>query len=167
MVAIAADAPEDWKTNGQRWMPPHIISGVTAVMRVHNEEIFGPILPVLTYESFDALTAHLREKDHPLALYYFDKNRKRQRKLLDSTLSGGVTINGTMLHIAQNQLPFGGVGLSGMGAYNGRHGFEELSHQRAVFKQGAISVPGALAKKPYKAWVSWTLMKLSRWLGWL
>lgn len=166
-IIVAADAPDDWKTNGDRWMPPHIISGVTAAMRVHNEEIFGPILPVIAYDNIEALTNQLRQKDHPLALYYFDKSRSRQRALLRSTLSGGVTINATMLHIAQNQLPFGGVGLSGMGAYNGRYGFEELSHQRAIFKQGTVSIPGALAKKPYKGWVSWTLMKLSRWFGWL
>ena len=104
-------------------------------MLVMQEEIFGPILPVLTYKTIDDARQYVNERPHPLALYYFDNNHGRVNDVLRSTVSGGVTVNDVIYHVAQNYLPFGGVGPSGMGSYHGRAGFETFSLKKAVFLQ--------------------------------
>jgi coniferyl-aldehyde dehydrogenase len=103
------------------------------------EEIFGPVLPLIGYRDLDDAIAHVRERDRPLALYCFADERATQERVLSGTVSGGVTINGTLLHIAQESLPFGGIGPSGMGAYHGVEGFRRFSHARAVHKIGLIN----------------------------
>jgi coniferyl-aldehyde dehydrogenase len=106
---------------------------VTDEMTILREEIFGPLLPVKTYRDLDEVIAYVNSKDRPLGFYVFTNDRAREEKLLTSTLSGGVTINDCMFHVAQHELPFGGVGASGMGQYHGFEGFVEFSKLRPVF----------------------------------
>ncbi|WP_374403482.1 coniferyl aldehyde dehydrogenase [Niveibacterium sp.] len=122
-----------------RKMAPVVLLGGTPQMRVMQEEIFGPILPVIPYDSLDDAIAYVNERDRPLALYVFDDQRGRVEALLDRTASGGVTVNDCILHIAQDDMPFGGIGPSGMGRYHGPEGFKTFSQQRAVFRQAALN----------------------------
>jgi coniferyl-aldehyde dehydrogenase len=117
-------------------LPPTIILGVTDEMRIAREEIFGPILPILSYRSLDDAIDYVNTRPRPLALYYFGNNSSDKRKVLNRTTSGNVTINATFSHIAQDDLPFGGVGESGMGQYHGIEGFLTLSHAKGIFEQG-------------------------------
>jgi coniferyl-aldehyde dehydrogenase len=103
------------------------------------EEIFGPILPVVPYRSLDEALAFINARPRPLALYCFTHDRQMRSFVLALATSGGVTLNGTLLHIAQDALPFGGVGASGMGAYHGRDGFRRMSHTRAVHQIGFLN----------------------------
>ena len=103
------------------------------------EEIFGPVLPVVGYDSLDQALAFVAARPRPLALYGFTNQARTRDRILGSGLSGGVTLNGTMLHIAQNDLPFGGVGPSGLGAYHGPEGFKRFSHARAVYDVGPVN----------------------------
>lgn len=111
---------------------PTLVTGVTADMRLLQEEIFGPILPVVCYDSFEDVFAFLSGRPRPLALYYFDRDRARIDRMLHESVSGGVVINDTLLHIAQDDLPFGGVGESGQGRYHGMEGFKTFSNARSV-----------------------------------
>jgi coniferyl-aldehyde dehydrogenase len=111
---------------------PTLVAGVTADMRLLQEEIFGPILPIVSYDSFDDVFAFLSSRPRPLALYYFDRDRVRIDRMLHETVSGGVVINDTLVHIAQDDLPFGGVGESGLGRYHGMEGFKAFSNARSV-----------------------------------
>jgi coniferyl-aldehyde dehydrogenase len=104
------------------------------------EEIFGPVLPVLPYRSLDEAVDFIAARDRPLALYCFSNRRRERERVLGGAISGGVTLNGTLLHVAQENLPFGGVGASGIGAYHGQEGFRRFSHARAVHKIGFINV---------------------------
>ncbi len=104
------------------------------------EEIFGPVLPVVRYDGLDDAIAFTARHERPLALYSFASSMKVHKTLLDRQISGGVTLNGTLLHIAQDDLPFGGIGASGTGAYHGIHGFRRFSHARSVLKIGAVNV---------------------------
>jgi coniferyl-aldehyde dehydrogenase len=102
-------------------------------MRVMQEEIFGPVLPVVPYEKLEDALRFVNAGDRPLALYWFGKDGGRRDEVLARTISGGVTVNDCMLHVFQGNLPFGGVGPSGIGAYHGEHGFRRFSHEKAVF----------------------------------
>ncbi|HWP67036.1 MAG TPA: coniferyl aldehyde dehydrogenase [Candidatus Limnocylindria bacterium] len=117
-----------------RKIPPHLLTGVTDDMIVMQEEIFGPLLPVKTYRSLDEVIGYVNSKDRPLGFYVFTNDKATEEKLLYSTISGGVTINGCMLHAAQHDMPFGGIGASGIGHYHGYEGFLEFSKLRPVFK---------------------------------
>jgi coniferyl-aldehyde dehydrogenase len=117
-------------------LAPTIVLGATDEMRIMQEEIFGPILPILTYRQIDEAIAYINARPRPLALYYFGDNGEDRRKILARTTSGNVTINGTLMHYAQDDLPFGGIGPSGMGAYHGSEGFRTFSHAKGVFDQG-------------------------------
>ncbi|GBR05444.1 aldehyde dehydrogenase [Gluconacetobacter liquefaciens] len=121
---------------GARVMAPVLLLDVTPQMAVMQEEIFGPVLPVLTYRTIDEAIAFINDRPRPLALYYFGTQSSLQDRVLERTISGDVTINGTLLHYAQDDLPFGGVGASGMGAYHGREGFMALTHPRGIYRQG-------------------------------
>jgi coniferyl-aldehyde dehydrogenase len=103
------------------------------------EEIFGPVLPVLSYESLDEAIRYVNRQQRPLALYWFGDNGERREQVLRGTISGGVTINDACWHVAQENLPFGGVGASGMGAYHGEYGFRAFSKERAVLHQAAFN----------------------------
>ena len=123
-----------------RKIPPHLVLDVTDDMIIMQEEIFGPLFPVMTYESLDEPIEYVTKRDRPLGFYLFTNNRARQDKLLYSTISGGVTINNCIIHIAQHDLPFGGVGASGMGQYHGHDGFVEFSKMRPVFTNPRLSL---------------------------
>ncbi|MFM0658423.1 aldehyde dehydrogenase family protein [Paraburkholderia sediminicola] len=114
---------------------PHIVTGVTPQMRIAREEIFGPILPIVAYESFDEALDHIQRGPRPLALYWFGKDRLEQQRVLLETHAGGVTLNDWGWHALNHDLPFGGTGTSGMGNYHGEEGFRELSHAKAVFAE--------------------------------
>jgi coniferyl-aldehyde dehydrogenase len=103
------------------------------------EEIFGPVLPVLPYDSLEDAVETINAGERPLALYVLTNDAGNRARVLDRTISGGVTVNGTLLHVAQDDLPFGGVGPSGIGAYHGHEGFKRFSHARAVYKVGFIN----------------------------
>lgn len=132
----------------QRRFTPVAVLDATPSMRVLREEIFGPILPVLAYRTLDEAIDYVNAHDRPLALYLFEHDRKRRDDLLARTASGGVTVNDTLLHVGQEDLPFGGVGPSGMGRYHGLEGFRAFSQVRSVFSQGWIA-PTALMYPPY------------------
>jgi coniferyl-aldehyde dehydrogenase len=117
-------------------LAPTVVLGVTDEMKIAHEEIFGPILPVFGYGNIDDAITYVNARPRPLALYYFGGDDADRRKVLDRTTSGNVTINGTIMHVAQDDLPFGGVGASGMGAYHGVEGFRTLSHAKGIFEQG-------------------------------
>jgi coniferyl-aldehyde dehydrogenase len=121
-------------------VPPAVVLNAPDETILASEEIFGPVLPIVPYRELDEAIAYVNGRDRPLALYCFSKDEERQRRVLDRTVSGGVTLNGTLMHIAQESLPFGGVGPSGMGAYHGQEGFNRFSHARAVHKVGFINV---------------------------
>jgi len=131
-----------------RVLPPALLWNVNDSMAVMQEEIFGPLLPLLTYRSLDEAIDYINSHPRPLALYYFDYHAKRVEQILSRTVSGGVTVNDTILHIAQNDLPFGGVGPSGMGCYHGFDGFETFSKKKAVFFQSRFTTLGLL-RPPY------------------
>jgi acyl-CoA reductase-like NAD-dependent aldehyde dehydrogenase len=144
---------------GSPKMAPRILTGVTDEMRVMREEIFGPLLPVVPYRALDEAIAFVNLRPRPLALYVFDHDRATVDRVLAETVSGGVTVNETILHIAQEDLPFGGVGPSGMGEYHGRAGFETFSKRKAVFRQSRVNGL-KLFHPPYGA----RFEALARWL---
>jgi len=113
---------------------PTMLTGVTPDMAILKEEIFAPLLPVMTYKALDEVIAYIEARDKPLALYVYSDNQANVQKLLDRTSSGGVTVNGVFSHYLENQLPFGGVGPSGTGSYHGYFGFKAFSHERAVYR---------------------------------
>ncbi len=127
-----------------RKLLPHIILDATDEMTVMQEEIFGPLLPVRTYTTINEAIAYVNDHPRPLALYYFGNDKVETASVLHETVSGGVTVNDVMLHIAQHDMPFGGVGPSGMGAYHGKSGFDALSKLKPVFYQAAINGTGLL-----------------------
>ena len=128
--------PED---AGARRMRPTLLLGVTGRMRVMQEEIFGPLLPVVGYETLEEAIAFVNARPRPLALYWFGRDRAHQDQVLRQTISGGVTVNDVLLHIAQENLPFGGVGDSGSGAYHGEYGFRLFSKEKPVFVQSRLA----------------------------
>jgi aldehyde dehydrogenase (NAD+) len=118
-----------------RTIHPTMLTDVTPDMQIMQEEIFAPIVPVVTYSNIDEVIGHIAGRPKPLALYIYSNNRNTIDKLLSRTSSGGVTINGFFSHYLENQLPFGGVNQSGMGSYHGFFGFKAFSHERAIYIQ--------------------------------
>jgi len=118
-----------------RRIPPTLIVGVTDVMQVMREEIFGPILPIESYAKLDDAIAAVTGRPRPLAFYVFGEDRVARERILHETIAGGVTVNDTLWHFAHEELPFGGVGASGIGAYHGEAGFRTFSHLKSVFAQ--------------------------------
>lgn len=133
---------------GERRMAPVLLLNVTPEMAVMREEIFGPLLPVVAYDTLQQAIAFINERERPLALYWFGKERRNCTKVLRSTISGGVTINDALWHAAQENLPFGGVGASGTGAYHGLHGFLAFSKQKPIYRQARLNGFG-LFRPPY------------------
>jgi coniferyl-aldehyde dehydrogenase len=121
-------------------MPMTLVVEPSDEMRVMQEELFGPVLCIKGYESIDDCIRYINSKGRPLGLYYFGEDPAEQRAVLDRTISGGVTINDVMTHSGCEDLPFGGIGPSGMGSYHGRDGFLEFSHKRAVFHQTKLDL---------------------------
>jgi coniferyl-aldehyde dehydrogenase len=148
---IQASSVDRDLTSASRAFPPTWIVGADDSMRVMQEEIFGPILPVVTYSSFANALSFINARPRPLALYYFDTNRSRTRNVLEQTTSGGACINDCIFQFVQHRLPFGGVGPSGMGAYHGFDGFTAFSKKKGVFLQCRLvgSVLDKFFKPPY------------------
>ena len=126
---------EDLTQQEHRKIAPTLIIDPTDDMKVMQEEIFGPVLPVKTYNGVDEAIAYVNAHDRPLGLYYFGDDAAEREKVLSATTSGGVTVNDVVFHVAQEELPFGGVGPSGMGSYHGHDGFLEFSHRKAIYTQ--------------------------------
>lgn len=139
-------ANEDLSTG--RKFAPVLVQDIKQDMTIAEEEIFGPILPIIGYENIDNAMAYVNNRARPLALYYFGYNKSEQDYVLDNTHSGGVSINDTLMHLAQEDMPFGGVGDSGMGHYHGKEGFMTFSKAKSVHRKGRISTSN-LAYPPY------------------
>jgi coniferyl-aldehyde dehydrogenase len=137
------------KTVNDRRLAPKLIVGATDDMRAMQEEIFGPVLPVVSYESLEAVLAQIRSGPRPLALYYFGQDDETARNVLDGTASGGVVINDVMTHVFSEDLPFGGIGASGMGSYHGVAGFRTFSHARPIYRQSERQEASALFRPPF------------------
>ena len=153
-------AGEDFAGSNGNKMPLTIIRGATDDMKVMQEEIFGPILPVMTYSSMDEAIDYVNAHDRPLAIYYFGNDKAEEDRVLSRTISGGATVNDVIFHNAMEDLPFGGVGPSGMGNYHGSDGFKTFSHMRAVYRQTGIDVAGIGGfKAPYGKATAKTLAK--------
>jgi coniferyl-aldehyde dehydrogenase len=147
VAVVNAGADDVDPAKGLR-MPLHIVLGATEAMAVMQHEIFGPILPVVTYDKIAEAVALVRRREKPLALYYFGQDEAEEGFVLANTESGGVSVNQLFQHYVQEDLPFGGVGRSGMGAYHGRDGFLELSHSRAIYRQPALTPLPDLLRPP-------------------
>lgn len=142
---------------GQR-MPLTLLLNVTDEMRVMQDEIFGPILPIVSYNTLDDALAYIRQRPRPLALYYFGYEREEQQHVLHNSHAGGVCINDTLLHVAQHDLPFGGIGPSGMGHYHAHEGFLTFSHSKAVFSKQKLNA-AKLIYPPYGGWLQKLILK--------
>ena len=150
-------------SGASRQMPPVLVFDLPNSAKLLSEEIFGPILPVLAYDSLDEAIAYVNARPRPLALYWFGEDRAARDAVLARTVSGGVTINDTLMHIAHPHLPFGGVGDSGWGAYHGETGFLRLTQQKPVLLQSKWA-RGDLFYPPYGERFDQVMGLLKRWL---
>ncbi|WP_423455172.1 coniferyl aldehyde dehydrogenase [Ottowia sp. VDI28] len=157
-VEEVGPAPNRTAAPGRR-MPPVLVFDVQPGMRLMQEEIFGPVLPVLLYDRLDQVLAGINTGPRPLALYWFGKDTAARDKVLRNTVSGGVTVNDTLLHVAHERLPFGGVGDSGLGAYHGEAGFLRFTHQKSVLLQSQWA-RGQMLYPPYGP-------RFQRVMGWI
>ena len=139
-------------------LPLTLLRNVTDEMRVMQDEIFGPILPIVSYTSLDDALAYIAQRPRPLALYYFGYARDEQQYVLHHSHAGGVCINDTLLHVAQHDLPFGGIGPSGMGHYHAHEGFLTFSHSKAVFSKQRLNA-AKLIYPPYGGWLQKLILK--------
>jgi coniferyl-aldehyde dehydrogenase len=127
---------------------PTLVLGATDDMQLMQQEIFGPVLPLRPYQRIEEAIEGINGRPRPLALYYFGRDGAEERELLNRTRSGGVTVNDVAMHFLAQELPFGGVGASGMGEYHGWHGFRRFSHARAVLRQTRFDVAGLVGLRP-------------------
>lgn len=133
-------ANEDFSASNRNKMPLTLIRNPTDDMKVMQEEIFGPVLPIKTYDKVEEAIAYVNAHDRPLGLYYFGEDEGETRTVLNRTISGGVTVNDVVFHVSMEDLPFGGIGPSGMGSYHGQDGFKTFSHAKSVYHQPKINV---------------------------
>jgi aldehyde dehydrogenase (NAD+) len=152
-VVVGGDADE-----AERYVAPTLLRGVSPEAAVMQEEIFGPILPVLAVDDVDEAIARVNSGDKPLALYVFGE--ENADKVLAETSSGGACVNDAMVHIGVNALPFGGVGESGYGAYHGRWGFETFSHRKAVLRRPSWMADSPVMRPPFSRWKQAVVRKL-------
>lgn len=144
-------ADEDFSQQQHHRIPPTLIMDPTDDMTVMQEEIFGPVLPVKKYSAIEEPIQYINAHPRPLGLYYFGQDNAEETKVLSHTTSGGVTVNDVIMHITQEDLPFGGVGPSGMGSYHGYDGFKTFSHAKAIYSQSkTVSKLAAAMRPPYK-----------------
>ena len=141
-------AGEDFAATNARKMPLIIVRDATDDMVLMQEEIFGPILPIRRYETIDGAIDEVNRRARPLGLYYFGRDEAERRHVLDRTISGGVSLDDVIFHVSMEDLPFGGIGPSGMGAYHGQDGFRTFSHAKAVYKQAWLDVAKLAGIKP-------------------
>ncbi|MCG9754687.1 coniferyl aldehyde dehydrogenase [Shewanella insulae] len=144
---------------GSRKLPVQLITGVNEQMKVMQEEIFGPLLPIVEYDSLESAIEYVNDRPRPLALYIMSFDAGTQQRLLEHTHSGGVCINETVFHVAADDAPFGGIGPSGMGHYHGKEGFLTMSHAKTILSRGRLNT-GKLVHPPYGKAIQQLLMKL-------
>ena len=142
-------AGEDFSQQPHNKMAPHLVFNVNDDMKLMQEEIFGPILPVKEYDDVSDAIGYVNSHARPLGLYYFGKNKAEEKEVVSKTTSGGVTVNDVIMHISMEDLPFGGVGPSGMGSYHGRDGFLEFSHKKAIYTQSPFGFVASMFRAPY------------------
>nr|WP_169902940.1 coniferyl aldehyde dehydrogenase [Paraferrimonas sedimenticola] len=157
--ASVVSASDDGIDTDSRKMPTQLVTNVSSTMTLMQEEIFGPVLPVVPYDSLDEAITYINDRDRPLALYIMSFDKDTQTKLLQQTHSGGVCINDTVMHVAAEDAPFGGVGPSGMGHYHGEEGFKTFSKAKTVLSQSRLYT-AKLVHPPYKGPIHKILAKL-------
>ena len=157
-------ANEDFSQQEHFKIPPTIVSNTTDDMKIMQEEIFGPLLPVVEYDEIDEATKLINSKDRPLGLYYFGNDQSEQDNILNKTSSGGVTVNNVISHLQQNDLSFGGVGPSGMGRYKSFEGFKNFSNPRAYYKDVSFKLDKVFdaVRPPYKENIEKVLKQLMK-----
>ncbi|NBW74777.1 MAG: coniferyl aldehyde dehydrogenase [Sphingomonadaceae bacterium] len=139
---------EDFSASNGHKMPLTILRNVDDDMKVMQDEIFGPVLPIKTYKGIDEAIDYINAHDRPLGLYYFGEDAGEREQVLTRTISGGVTVNDVIMHVSIDDLPFGGVGPSGMGSYHGPEGFKTFSHARSVYTQPKFDLAKLAGLKP-------------------
>ena len=142
-------ANEDMSQQQAHKIAPTLIVNPTDDMKVMQDEIFGPVLPIKTYKNITEVLGYVNDHARPLGLYYFGEDAGEERTVLDRTTSGGVTVNDVIMHVSMEDLPFGGVGPSGMGAYHGKDGFRTFSHAKAVYVQAKAKMVAEMFRAPY------------------
>jgi coniferyl-aldehyde dehydrogenase len=159
-------AGEDFAGQPAHKIPVTLILGADDSMTVLREELFGPLLPVLTYRDLDDVIEWINAGEKPLAAYWFGPDQAQRRKFLDRTSSGGVTLDDVILHYTVDDMPFGGVGASGMGSYHGRAGFETFSHSRSILRAPRLLSANALMAAPFGPWsrriIDWMIQREAR-----
>lgn len=146
--AVGAEIDSAAEQGASRRMPLHVVRHAPDHLGLMQEELFGPILPIVEIASFGARLAYVKARPRPLALYYFGNSPAERAAVLDRTVSGGVTLGDVMYHAGEEDLPFGGIGASGVGAYHGRDGFMEFSHKKAVYTQVGFDLGALIGLKP-------------------
>ena len=141
-------ASESFESQPFHKMPPTLVLNASDDMLIMQEEIFGPLMPVKTYQKMEDALGYINRKPRPLGLYYFGHDPSEERAILDRTTSGGVTINDVVMHVGQEDLPFGGVGQSGMGCYHGFDGFKTFSHTKSIFRQSKVDIAAMTGMSP-------------------
>ncbi len=139
---------EDFSQQENFKIPPTLVLNPTDDMKIMQEEIFGPLLPIKSYNNVNEAVDYINDHDRPLGLYYFGNDKAKTSNVVDRTTSGGVTVNDVVMHVAQEDMPFGGIGPSGMGSYHGHDGFLEFSHTKTVFTQSKSKLV-EVAAPPY------------------
>jgi len=142
---VEANPANETLDPAKRKIAPTLVIGAPDDTGIMQDEIFGPLMPIVPYARLEDAIEHVNARPRPLALYYFDRDAERTRKVLSETTSGGACVNETLLHVGQDALPFGGVGPSGMGSYHGPEGFYTFSHKKAVFFQSRVNTVGLLS----------------------
>ena len=155
------DAASRVSMENERVFPPTLLAEPPLESDVMRNEIFGPILPILTYRTLDEAIERIRSFDRPLALYPFSNDARSIDRIVSGTLAGGVTVNDTLLHFGAHDLPFGGIGPSGIGAIHGRTGFDTFSKLLPVFRQRSFA-GSDLLKPPYRGFVDRMVRMLSK-----
>jgi len=144
-------ANEDFSQQQHHKIPPTLVMDPSDDMLIMQEEIFGPVMPIKRYKNINETLDYINAHDRPLGLYYFGQDKGEEHKVLTHTTSGGVTVNDVIMHVMQEDLPFGGVGPSGMGSYHGHDGFKTFSHAKAIYSQSKlVSKLAAAMRPPYK-----------------
>ena len=141
-------ANEDFGQQPHNKIAPTLVINPADDLDVMKEEIFGPVMPVKSYDELDETLDYINQNPRPLGLYYFGSDAKEENRVLTQTTSGGVTVNDVVMHVAQEDLPFGGVGPSGMGSYHGEDGFKTFSHAKAVFTQTKLNIAEMAGLRP-------------------
>jgi coniferyl-aldehyde dehydrogenase len=142
-------ANEDFSQQQAHRIPPTLVLNPTDDMKIMQDEIFGPVLPVKTYRDVSETIGYINGHARPLGLYYFGEDKAEERRVLDRTTSGGVTVNDVIMHVSMEDLPFGGVGPSGMGSYHGVDGFKTFSHAKAIYVQAKAKMVAEMFRPPY------------------